>query len=164
VASVQELARKITQWSVSTRRSGQVLSGVDRTKSALKQSFERSLNDLVLAEDAEPSSPNTPKREVIKVPSERAVSPTRRCQYLPHTTDDNHPEARAATAADLFVCTGGGPGFMEAANRGAASVPGGRSVGMGISLPFETGLNPYVTPELAFECARDTTEPTPRGL
>ena len=40
---------------------------------------------------------------------------------------------------------------MEAANRGAADVPGGRSIGMGISLPFESGLNPYVTPELAFE-------------
>jgi len=40
---------------------------------------------------------------------------------------------------------------MEAANRGASMVKGGRSIGMGISLPFETGLNPYVTPELAFE-------------
>ena len=51
----------------------------------------------------------------------------------------------------VLVCTGGGPGFMEAANRGAADVPGGRSIGMGITLPFESGLNPYVTPELAFE-------------
>ena len=49
------------------------------------------------------------------------------------------------------IISGGGPGIMEAANRGAADVPGGRSIGMGISLPFESGLNPYVTPELAFE-------------
>jgi uncharacterized protein (TIGR00730 family) len=51
----------------------------------------------------------------------------------------------------LVVLTGGGPGIMEAANRGAASVPGAKSMGMGISLPFEKGLNPYVTPDLAFE-------------
>ena len=50
-----------------------------------------------------------------------------------------------------YVCTGGGPGVMGAANRGAQDVPGGRSIGLGISLPFEEKLNPYVTPELGFE-------------
>lgn len=51
---------------------------------------------------------------------------------------------------DFVVTTGGGPGFMEAANRGAASVLGTKTMGMGISLPFEKGLNPYVTDDLAF--------------
>eukprot|EP01046_Picozoa_sp_COSAG06_P010162 COSAG06_NODE_549_length_14405_cov_6.391933_11_plen_141_part_00 len=51
----------------------------------------------------------------------------------------------------FVVATGGGPGLMEAANKGAASVDQGRSVGMGISLPFEPGLNPFVSTELAFE-------------
>jgi uncharacterized protein (TIGR00730 family) len=49
------------------------------------------------------------------------------------------------------VCSGGGPGIMEAANRGAADVVGGRSVGLGISLPFEEDLNPYIPEELGFE-------------
>lgn len=44
-----------------------------------------------------------------------------------------------------------GPGFMEAANKGASEIPGACTGGMGITLPFETGLNPFVTPELAFE-------------
>ena len=48
------------------------------------------------------------------------------------------------------VCSGGGPGMMEAANRGAYEA-GGLSIGFGISLPFEQGNNQYITPELDFE-------------
>ena len=50
----------------------------------------------------------------------------------------------------LVVCSGGGGGIMEAANRGAADV-GGRNIGLNISLPEEQYTNPYVTPELSFE-------------
>ena len=59
--------------------------------------------------------------------------------------------ARPEHHRDMVITTGGGPGIMEAGNRGAADVPGGRSVGLGISLPFEEKVNRWVTPELAFE-------------
>ncbi len=50
----------------------------------------------------------------------------------------------------LSVMTGGGPGLMEAANRGAHDV-GARSVGLNITLPEEQYPNPYITPELCFQ-------------
>ena len=50
----------------------------------------------------------------------------------------------------LVITSGGGPGIMEAANRGASEA-GGKTIGLNIGLPFEQFPNPYITPELCFE-------------
>ncbi|MBX3335063.1 MAG: TIGR00730 family Rossman fold protein [Nitrospira sp.] len=51
---------------------------------------------------------------------------------------------------DYVIMTGGGPGIMEAANRGAADVKA-KSIGLNITLPHEQQPNPYITPQLSFQ-------------
>ena len=91
--------------------------------------------------------------------AEHAVALAHRKVRLARYYDDARLLARMLTEWSVdrdgcrkyVVCSGGGPGVMEAANRGASDVEGGRSAGLGITLPFEERVNQYVSEELAFE-------------
>jgi uncharacterized protein (TIGR00730 family) len=58
--------------------------------------------------------------------------------------------SQSSAKSNFVIATGGGPGIMEAANRGAFEV-GARSIGFNIELPHEQEPNPYITPELCFQ-------------
>ena len=58
-------------------------------------------------------------------------------------------EIRVSRDQNMVVCTGGGPGIMEAANRGAYDA-GKSTIGLNIFLPFEQAPNPFISPNLCF--------------
>ncbi len=94
---------------------------------------------------------------VLFLGSSRVDRPDRRSPLAQYYRDAEELAFRLASWAiklkpkgkNFVVCTGGGPGIMEAANRGAARA-GGKSIGMNISLPEEQFLNPFISPELSF--------------
>lgn len=108
---------------------------------------ERRLSEARRAAQAAPGD-RTRAREVER--SERLLA---MCRYY----DDARTFARIVSIdnqcedeRDYVVITGGGPGIMEAANRGAFDV-GCKSIGLNIKLPAEQQPNPFITPELCFQ-------------
>lgn len=92
----------------------------------------------------------------IPDPVHKAMAATPALAELTRYYDEARRFAKAITERSLqsygredVIVTGGGPGVMEAGNRGAADA-GGQSIGLNIVLPHEQAPNPYVTPDLSF--------------
>lgn len=105
---------------------------------------------LELAQAALADTPDDPRRQ-------RAVSRAERIDSISHFYDLAREFARIVSEASLktggseyVIVTGGGPGIMEAANRGAYDVQA-KSIGLNIHLKFEQKPNPFITPELCFQ-------------
>jgi uncharacterized protein (TIGR00730 family) len=97
------------------------------------------------------------KRKITKRDRARLESAVISCEMSSYYTDAAKLTSMLTTWSKklnqerhFVICSGGGPGIMEAANKGALQA-GGKSIGLNISLPFEQESNPYISKNLSFE-------------
>lgn len=94
------------------------------------------------------------RKKVIESDLENAMVDLEMSKYYEDTVKLSKMITKWSMSIDdihrFVVCSGGGPGIMEASNKGA-KLAGGKSIGLNISLPFEQDPNPYITDNLNFE-------------
>lgn len=105
---------------------------------------------LIDAEEAARRDPSDPRKTLAVQRARRAVANSAYYEEARRLGQLISSRPGCSDDGELVITTGGGPGIMEAANRGAWDA-GVESVGLNIVLPFEQAPNPYITPELSFQ-------------
>ena len=119
-------------------------------------SEEEAKKRLTVAKLQMETMPDSPEAAAALQKAERLMSMSRYYEQARDfgriVSEENLARNKAAGNGgyEYVICTGGGPGIMEAANRGAYEA-GALSIGLNIKLPFEQQPNPYITPELCFQ-------------
>jgi uncharacterized protein (TIGR00730 family) len=106
--------------------------------------------DLKLAQAALADTPDDPRRKRAVQRAEHIVENSRYYDLARQFAALVSSACQTDKLCDYVIATGGGPGLMEAANRGAYEV-GAKSIGLNIHLPREQQPNSYITPELCFQ-------------
>ena len=122
--------------SARTRPPEQAAADLERVRAEIKNPDKPTLEESRALHFAEC---NIRSAKYYTATVELAEELTKWSMHLP-----NHYRRR------FVICSGGGPGIMEAANKGAQQA-NGKSIGLGISLPFEQGVNEYIPEDLQFE-------------
>ncbi len=128
--------------------------GIDHTivvfGSARIVNFDTAIKTLNKIEKKLKHSPTSNK---LLIALGKAESMVKKSQYYDEARKFGQLVGKSGTGPEdchVTLMTGGGPGIMEAANRGALDV-GAKSIGLNIELPHEQFPNPYITPELCFQ-------------